>query len=196
MPAGWTRIIAANNTVACRLDTWWKRVTATIESGQSVTVTRAAGDTGLAQIANFRGVILSGNPWEAAATANNVGPTATVTCPNVVPLSTDRMCVFVGVIDDDGAFTAFTGTDPVPVERYDQLSTLGTDASLCIDTGVRAAATGTGARTSTNGRSLDTIGATILLIPSTLPLPAPPPIPMYTSRPFPYKPSSGTLRGF
>lgn len=191
MPAGWTRIIAANNTVNCRLDTWWKRVASPSEAGATVTVTRAAGDAGLAQIAAFRNVLsglLSTLPYEASGTANNVGPTTTCTCPSVTPLSTDRMCVFVGVIDDDGAFTAFSGTDPVPVERYDELTTLGLDASLCLDTGIRAAATATGARTSTNGRSLDTIGATILLIPSTNPE-LPPAVPLKT-RPFPYKPGS------
>lgn len=147
MPAGWTRIVAQNNTAALRLDTWWRRVTNAAESDDVVTVTRAAGDAGIAEIVAFRGLVTSGNPYNTAASVDN-GFIDSVTMPTVTPSAAGQTIVFVGAVADDSAFGAVSGTDPAPTERHDSLTSLGADASLLIATGERSVATATGDRGS------------------------------------------------
>jgi hypothetical protein len=169
MPAGWTRVtgFGVNNTTAVRLDLFWRRVTSTGESGASVTVTRAAGDSGLAVIAAYRGCTNSATPTEAGATTASSGLSTTITAPSITPSAANHMLVCVGAVGDDGANTVFSGTDPVMTERHDELTALGLDASINICDGVRTASTASGARTCTNGRSAVNIGGSVFLIAST-----------------------------
>lgn len=162
MPAGWTRIVAQNSTTAIRLDTFWRRVTSAGESSASVTVTRAAGDAGLAQITAFRGITTSGDPHNTSASLGNAS-SATVTMPTVTPSAAGQTIVFVGTVADDGAFGAVSGSDPAPTEREDSLTSLALDASLLIATGERSVSTATGNRTSTNVRTAVNCGAQIAL---------------------------------
>lgn len=164
MPAGWTRVtnfpIASGTAV--RHDCFWKRVTSTSESSASVTVTRAAGDAGIAVICAFRGLTTSGNPFNASATQANAS-SATVTMPTVTPSATAQTIIFSAGVADDGAFGVVSGSDPAPTERHDELTALGLDVSLLVATGERSVSTATGARTSTNARAAVNVGAQMAL---------------------------------
>lgn len=164
MPVNWTRVtnfpIASGTAV--KLDCFWKRVTSTGESGATVTVTRAAGDAGIAVICAFRGLTTSGNPFNTSATQANAS-SATVTMPTVTPSAAGQTIIFVGGMSDDGNFGVVSGADPAPAERHDELTALGLDCAILVATGERSVSTATGARTSTNVRAAVNVGGQIAL---------------------------------
>jgi hypothetical protein len=160
--AGWTIVDAGNNTTALRTFFAWRRLTA---GDGNPTITHAAGDAIIARIAVFSGVRTSGDPYDVKSVRHNAS-SATVTADAITPGTAGSRILFMGGIADDGAFSAYSGTNPTFTEHIDNLTVLGLDASICLASGDKTDTTTTGSRTATNVRTNVNTGRLLALVPA------------------------------
>jgi hypothetical protein len=170
LPGGWTIVDATNSGVAARGWWAWSRLTA---ASVAVTVTRAAGDSMITQMAAFRGVIASGNPHTANSVLANAA-SATCTATAITPTVIDQMILFMVSSGDDSSFTAQSGINPVlsttPFfscefggEIIDSLTGSGLDSSIMMAGGIKKDTATTGNRTCTQVRTIENIGFLVAL---------------------------------
>jgi hypothetical protein len=165
MPGGWTNVYAVDNTAVQRASLWWKLVASADEGGDTVTVTRAAGDTGLAYIFSVRGAHTT-TPINTSGTQTSAAST-TVTAPTITP--TVAGCHILAIAYLSGATTVglFSGTTPLFKEQFDINTTSGVqDATLKMDGALTQSTSALGAKTATAGASLLNVGAQVAIAPS------------------------------
>lgn len=151
---GWTVFGELNNGAGFRSTFAWRRFVA---GDTAPTVTHTAGNSITAQIAAFRGVRTTGNPWDVApaSQADSVATPSpfTFTHPGLTATSDNNMIVLLAAIGDNNTHDAYAATSPAtPTESFDSLTTLGLDSSVCCAYGLQttAAATGSVSFHSTN----------------------------------------------
>ncbi len=159
--AGWNIVDPTNNGATFRGFWAWRRLTA---GDGDPTITHTAGDAIIARIAVFAGVRTSGDPHDVKSVLSNAAST-TVTATAVTPGTAGSHMVFMAAESDDCTNSAYSGTNPVPVERIDSLTTLGLDASVMLAAGDKNDTTTTGSRTCTQSRTVTSIGFLMMLVP-------------------------------
>lgn len=162
--AGWTIVDATNNTTGLRTFWAWRRLTA---GDGNPTITHAAGDSIIAQITVYHGVITSGNPYDVKSVSANVS-SSTCTATAITPGTAGSRIVFLGGQLDDSTWSAYSGTNPTFVEDMDQLTTLGLDASFGTASGDKTDTTTTGSRTATASRAAINTGHMLALVPALM----------------------------
>jgi hypothetical protein len=172
--AGWTIVDPTNSGAAHRCFWAWRRLTA---GDADPLITHAAGDAIIARIAVFSGVQTSGDPYDVKSAQANAS-SSTVTAAAITPGTANSRILFMGGLKDDGAFSAYSGTNPTFVEDIDNLTALGNDVSICMASGDKTDTTTTGSRTATNARTNVNVGFLVALVPAgagggVLPDPAP-----------------------
>lgn len=160
--AGWTIVDPTNSTTAVRVFWAWKRL---VGGDADPVITHAAGDAIIARIAVFNGVRTSGDPHDVKSAQANAS-SATTTAAAITPGTAGSRIVWMGGIGDDGAYSAYSGTNPTFVEHIDNLTTLGADASIAMASGDKTDTTTTGNRTATNARTNVNVGFMIALVPA------------------------------
>ena len=161
--AGWTIVDATNNTTALRTFWAWKRL---VGGDGNPTITHAAGDAIIAQIAVFRGCVTTGDPFDVKSVSANAS-SSTITAAAITPGTAGSRIVWMGGVSDDGTTSGYSGTNPTFVEDIDQLTTLNLDASIAMASGDKTDTTTTGSRTATNTRTAINTGHMMALVPST-----------------------------
>lgn len=174
----WLCYAWSNDTTVMTMDAaWTAQFNASVPTGRRfqcfsfpyagstpvLTVTNGGAAGATAFIVGYRptaGSTLSvdGTPATQAAAAGD-----TLTFPTLTPAQANEMCVFAWAVAADGLNGAVSGTDPTPTEQLDDPDAANF-TSIGYADGIRAAATATGARTSTfSAVSGDRCGSTLLL---------------------------------
>ena len=152
-PNGWTKKYEYTRTSYAKFTLFWKRCAAS--SGESAPSIPDVGNTIVAQILCYRGCLASGDPFDVAAEAtdsgtNQTSPTITTTVNNAMVFS---CCASPGPRTASG----WSNANLVSLtERVDIKTTYGSDGSLHIASGTKAAAGATG----TTAYVLDSSGYT------------------------------------
>lgn len=163
VPAEYTIVDATNNNGLNNERVWW--AWARLVGGDAnPLITHTAGDSIVARIAVFRGVTTSGDPYSVKS-VNSTGASVTATALAVIPTDADSMIVLAGGQADNSAWSGYSGTNPTFSEAIDNLTTLGTDASIFMANGIRTTADTTGDRTATATRSFQNVAYLIALKP-------------------------------
>jgi hypothetical protein len=169
MAATWGALYALNNGTTTRAHAWRHRRGT---SEPDFTITRAAGNTGIACVLCFRNCWgeESGESPISTTQTQVVSPTSDlIVCPSATPpVGNDprcnNMCIFIGHCADNGTVDfGADGTNPVPLQVLDDNTALGLDAGLVVSVGIHNDASATGARTIDYSLSALHIGGTILL---------------------------------
>lgn len=155
-PAGWTSVVAASGfgtaggTTATILQGFWKRHSGT-ESDPTIVDT---GDHQLAVILAYRGVVNSGNPWDATPVATSSSTANTgVTFPAVTTVTAG--CLIVGAVANVSAANDPTGSYSNAnlsgiTERADgDAVSIGNGGNLAVFDGTKATAGSTGTTSAT-----------------------------------------------
>lgn len=158
--AGWTIVDATNNGAACRSWWAWRRLVA---GDAAPLITHAAGGPIIARISVFAGVRTAGNPHDVNSVLANAS-SATVTTTAVTPGTANSLVCFFAAQADDSSYSGYSGTNPVFAEITDDLTGLGTDASVALAVGIKTDTTTTGARTCTATRTLVNNGHLFVLV--------------------------------
>jgi len=141
--SGWTALGTADRGTSARYWLFWKRSSGS-ESNPLVDFSGTTGDA-YAICANFRGAIVSEDPWEAMGTFGT-GTANPATAPSITTL-TDGSLVILAIAGEDNnntVATTVTGTDPTDYNvRYVETAT-GADACFAISEANRATAGATG----------------------------------------------------
>jgi hypothetical protein len=142
MPVDWTQKVQGNGNTTNRLEVWWKRTTGT-ESAP--TVTRAAGNSGIAMMFAFRGVVTSGDPFNVVgAVQSNAGSPISTAAISPAAYATTILHAFGS--QDDNTWGTYTGVPTT--EAWQERNTAGTDNSLGLTYGVHpSGSTGTAGAT-------------------------------------------------
>lgn len=163
MPAGWTIVDPTNNNGLNNERVWWAWRRLTVGDANPL-ITHAAGNTIIARITVYRGVITTGDPYSAKS-VNTTAASNTATALAITPTDADSMIVFCGGQADNSAWSGYSGTNPTFTESIDNLTTLGNDASIFLADGRRTTADSTGNRTATASRSFQNVAFLIALTP-------------------------------
>jgi len=99
-PAGWTKKAEANNGAGLRKTIAWRRRVGG-DSETSVLVTHADGAQIIARAHCVRGVIETGDPFEAATGPTSIGAGTTGVFPNVTSLSNGAMLLYLFAYQED-----------------------------------------------------------------------------------------------
>jgi MSHA biogenesis protein MshQ len=156
---------AAAGATATRLHVFWARATSSAMAAPTVA---DPGDHVYCQILTYRGVITSGNPWDATLGGTKPATSTTVTVTGVTTTQPDTRIVQAVAhnIDNAGAqFGAPTGTNVTFTERVDAGTTQGNGGGIAVWDGPWASAGATGDTTATVGNSVNAF-VTIALQPS------------------------------
>lgn len=127
LPAGWNIYQEADNGADLRATLAWKRC---VGAEGAFTITHTAGDTIVANVANFRGCQELATPINASVLTSNAS-SSTVTAATIS--STKNGCrLFFSMHDsDNGASSAQTSANlGAMAELFDNASGLGTDAAV------------------------------------------------------------------
>ena len=149
LPGTWTKKAEINSGTGLRLTIFWRRF-ATGDSTAAITVTHALGDVIRGRIFAYRGVVTTGDPFEATLTRANasVAGTGSQASLSLTTTSADAWRLHVIAVGDDttaavGASFAVTTTPAgvtVVVERDDWETATGTDESAGFYDCLQAAA--------------------------------------------------------
>ena len=152
----WTRSTSDTTTITdfteiTQVDTgtgshrwFWKR-----HDGSEGTATcNRTGTTGdsYCQMFAFRGIVTSGNPWNALGTAAADNGTGDPTSHTAITTgaANSMVVVFAGYEDNDASVGAMTGTDPSAYTEVYNESATGSDGSITMAYALRTAAGSTG----------------------------------------------------
>lgn len=93
LPAGWTQKFQASNGASTQISLWWKRTTG---SETAPVVTHSGTGAIVARMSAFRGVITSGDPYDAIS--SSVSATGTAVSTAAITTTTDKalLCHFFG----------------------------------------------------------------------------------------------------
>lgn len=139
----WQQIFSISNGLNMQATAWWTRKQ--VGSNPPTTITRALGDTGLAQIIALRGLITTGTPITIFATEPNATDLKTITYPSVTAPAANSIAVLVGFAGDDGYSLNITDSALELTERIDTNTAAGGDAGLVVSVSEAfSGATGTG----------------------------------------------------
>lgn len=175
----WTRSTADITTIAeftefAQVDTalgshhwFWKRHDGS-EGTATCDRTGTTGDS-YCQMFAFRGVVTSGNPWNALGTPENdpddAGTDGIYTLTGITTGAANSMVVvFTGYEDNDEVNVAMTGTDPATYTAVYDESSVGIDGAISMGYAIRTAAGGTGNITVDygNAETSDAAGSVVL----------------------------------
>lgn len=138
MPTDWTQKVEGNGNTTNRLEVWWKRTSGT-ESAP--TVTHIGGNSAIARMYAFRGVITSGDPFDVVGIVQNNSGSPISTAAIITTINGDMILHLFGSQDDNnwGSFTGIAINDTGV-----QMNTAGNDDSLDLTYGVQINAGSTG----------------------------------------------------
>jgi len=146
LPGDWSIKSAGNNGAASRLTVAWKRF-AEGDVDTSVLLTHAAGGTLYARVHVFRGVITTGDPWEAVAGPNGAAAAdpQTLTPASLETVTPGAGLVLVGGLADDAATAsnhfAITNAQGLEwAELEDMETTVGIDLACSTYFALKASA--------------------------------------------------------
>jgi len=128
-PANWTIYQEANNGTGMRATLAWKRC---VGAEGAFTITHAAGDGIVANVAVYRGCKRSGSPINASVLTSNAS-SSTCTAATITSTEDDCWLVFTMHDSDNGASSAQSSANLGSMsanERFDNASTLGLDESV------------------------------------------------------------------
>lgn len=130
------------------LTVWWKRATTSSEPAPTVA---DSGNHTFAKIITFRGVIATGNPWDATAGSETEGSgSTTFSIPGSATSTANALVVAIVSSSDLRNASGWTNADLVGLtERADEASTVGNNGSVAIATGIKVTAGTYGATTGT-----------------------------------------------
>src|SRR5688500_10270456 len=165
----------AGTAGANRLKVFWCRATSNAMSDPVVTGT--ANHT-VAQIYNFRGCLIVGDPWEAAQGDSGTG-VSSESIFSITTLGDERLIVFGLAVSDDADssdfFSGWANANLVGLtEIGDGTVSLGTGGGIGVACGVKAVAGASGGTSVTFGAATNVNYCRFALIPEPDP-PAPPP---------------------
>lgn len=155
-------------TAGTRIAVYWCRATS---SSMSAPVLADSGNHTYARIVTFRGVIATGNPWDATGGGVKASASTSVTATGVTTTVPNTLVV-VGVTKDLDATAAFasawTNANLASItERADAGTTQGGGGGIAVMTGTKATAGATGNTTATVTSSINAFLTIALKPPPT-----------------------------
>lgn len=152
-----------------RLSAFWSRYNGT----QGAPTVADSGDHTFGYIEAYRGVVASGDPYEALVTGSETTANTSLSVTGSTTLGADRL-VLVGVSRENDNFNPhysdWANADLANLtERSDRGSTQGNGGGLATATGEKASAGSYGATTATVANSVLDAFVTFALIPATVP---------------------------
>ena len=123
---------------------WWQRLTG--PAGTATCDKSASADSYARQFV-FRGVVASGNPWNAVSAGQSGTPNASgiyIATGITTAAANSMVVVFSGYQDNDEASVVMTGTSPSSYTTVYAESSVGSDGSISMGYAIRSAAGATG----------------------------------------------------
>ncbi len=157
--SGWVEVTGSpQDATGSRLTVFWKRAASGSEGNATVNVT--GGNHIAAQIVTFRGVIMTGNPWDVTAGGVLTVAGTTVTFSSITTTVPNTLIVAIasdGVDSNTAQHSGWTNANlanPNMAEVADINTTTGDGGGVGTGTGGKAAAGATGNTTVTQGSSI------------------------------------------
>lgn len=145
-PAGWTIYQEGNNTTAMRSTLAWKRA---VGAEGAFTITHAAGDGIVANVAVYRGCLKTATPINTSVLTHNAS-SSTCTAATITTTKDGCMLVFTMHDSDNGASSAQSSANLGSMTgRFDNASTLGLDEAVSGADVLQSTQGATGASTGT-----------------------------------------------
>ena len=161
-PTGFTLLNAANiNSSFFQNAIFWKRALGNETGTVSVGLSGGAGDGFIGIMANFRGCLATGTPYEAKG--STVGASSSPTGASVTTTGADRLVVNMIAKQTTGSATSTAG--PGYTERYDRALSGSTGAALVLDTRVQSTAGVVAADATTSSASTNWRCVSFALLP-------------------------------
>ena len=172
-PAGFSLVPnspqTTGNSNESRITVFWARATST---GMAAVPVADSGDHTYSQIITYRGVIISGNPWDVTGGGIKTPASTSVTVTGVTTTVADTLIVQVAshnIQSAAAAFSAQTNTNLTGIsERSDGGTAEGQGGGFAVWDGVKATAGATGNTTATVINSTNAF-VTIALLPALQP---------------------------
>lgn len=143
-PTGWTRIGTQLNNGANLTTNIFYRAASSEPASYAPTTTTVSHCLG---ISSFSGVDNT-NPINASSQRANAS-SSTITANAITPNVTNTEVIFISGYANNVTHSGYSGTNPTFTERYDALTTLGSDNAIALASGAKTDTVSTGNRTAT-----------------------------------------------
>lgn len=170
-PTGWADLLATTSTANGTVKICWMRRGASAPTAPSVTQnSTATTGTAMARIRAYRGVVLSGNPWDILGTVETEAAGSPVSNGGVTTATAAAMVIAFFAKGDGGNnttndYATFSCASLTGITGVANGTTAGNDAAVGIADGEKVAAGATGAFTATCTLNFTGISYTFALKP-------------------------------